>query len=87
LSTYFCQTTYIAFKIKNNSLKRQQFYVKGPKPGGEYFSYGFPMNPGQKRNENWTVGTKVYRVSAMHTKVLLIEIKAENEGQTVDLFE
>lgn len=79
-------TEFINFKIKNNSSNRNQFYVVGPKPDGSKFSYGFPMMPNSKRNENWSVGTKVYKVNALGFKKLLITIKKENENQTVNLF-
>ncbi|WP_431158060.1 GIN domain-containing protein [Winogradskyella poriferorum] len=77
---------FIKFKIKNNSSNRNQFYVVGPKPDGSKFSYGFPMMPNSKRNENWSVGTKVYKVSALGFKKLLVKIKKEDEGKVVNLF-
>jgi len=78
--------SYIRFKIKNNSKNRNQFYVVGPKPEGGKFSYGFPMMPGATRKENWTNGTKVYKVNSIGIKKLLVEIKAQDEGKTVALF-
>lgn len=78
---------FIKFAIKNNSLKRIQCYVKGPKPDGSSFSYGFPMNPGQMREKDWSVGSKVYQVNKMGLRKLLLEIKADDEGQTVKMFE
>lgn len=80
------EARFIKFDIKNNSLNRIQCYVKGPKPDGSTFSYGFPMNPGQKRNKYWSVGSKVYRVNHMGMKKLLLEIKAEDEGQVVKMY-
>ena len=80
------KTEYIDFKIKNNSVNRNDFYVVGPKPDGSKFSYGFPMMPNSKRHENWTVGTKVYKVNALGFKKLLITIVKENENQIVNLF-
>ncbi|MBO6632382.1 MAG: hypothetical protein JJ936_12670, partial [Psychroserpens sp.] len=80
------KTEYINFKIKNNSSNRNQFYVVGPKPDGSKFSYGFPMMPNSKRHENWTVGTKVYKVNSLGFKKLLVTIVKENENQVVDLF-
>ncbi|WP_299896937.1 DUF2807 domain-containing protein [uncultured Aquimarina sp.] len=77
---------FIKFKIKNNSITRNQFYVVGPKPDGSRFSYGFPMMPQATRKENWTVGTKVYKVSTLGKRRLLITIKPENENTTVALF-
>lgn len=80
------KTEYIDFKIKNNSSNRNDFFVVGPKPDGSKFSYGFPMMPYSKRHENWTVGTKVYKVNSLGFKKLLITITKENENQIVDLF-
>ncbi len=80
------ETIYINFRIKNNSSNRNNFYVVGPKPNGSRFSYGFPMMPHQKRTENWTVGTKIYKVNSLGFKKLLIEIKKEDDGEVIDLF-
>lgn len=80
-------TKYIDFKLKNNSLKRINAYVRGPKPDGKYFSYGFPMYPGQVKKERWTVGTKVFRRTNIGLKKLLVEIKEGDEGQIVKLYE
>ncbi len=80
------EVTYINFKIRNNSDNRQNFYVIGPKPDGRKFSYGFPMMPGAERKENWTTGTKVYKVTGLGLKKLLVTIKKEDENKTVDLF-
>lgn len=80
------EVSFINFKIRNNSDNRQNFYVIGPKPDGRKFSYGFPMMPGAERKENWTTGTKVYKVSGLGIKKLLITIKKEDENKTVDLF-
>ena len=78
---------FINFKIKNNSTNRNNFYVVGPKPDGSKFSYGFPMMPNAKRKENWSVGTKVYKVNSLGFRKLLITIKKEDEGQVVELFD
>ncbi|MEM6802933.1 MAG: DUF2807 domain-containing protein [Bacteroidota bacterium] len=80
------EARFIEFTLKNNSLNRIQCYVKGPKADGSSFSYGFPMNPGQKREKDWSVGSKVYRVNKMGMRKLLIEIKAEDEGQVVQMY-
>ncbi len=77
---------WIKFKIKNNSLSRKNFYVVGPKKDGSRFSYGFPMMPGATRKEDWTVGSKIYKVSKLGLRKLLVTIKAEDENQTVKLF-
>ena len=77
---------WIKFKINNNSLSRKNFYVVGPKKDGSRFSYGFPMMPGATRKEDWTVGSKIYKVSKLGLRKLLVTIKAEDENQTVKLF-
>jgi len=77
---------WINFKIKNNSFSRKQFYVVGPKKDGSRFSYGFPMMPGATRKENWTIGSKIYKVSKLGLRKLLVTIKASDENQTVKLF-
>ena len=80
------KTRYIKVRIKNNSKERLQAYVIGPKPDGKKFSYGFPLNPGQIKKENWTIGTKVYRQTKLGTRKKLAEIKPEDEGKVVSLF-
>jgi hypothetical protein len=77
---------FIDFKLKNNSFNRINCYVVGPKPDGSSFSYGFPMNPGQVRKKNWSIGSKVYRVTGLGTRKLLTEIKPDAEGDTVKLY-
>ena len=78
---------WISFKIKNNSLNRNHFIVKGPKEDGSYFGYGFPMMPNAKRKERWSVGTKIYKQTTLGFKKLLVVISPEDEGKTIDLFE
>ncbi len=80
------EARFIDFKLKNNSNKRINAYVRGPKPNGKYFSYGFPMRPGQVRKERWTVGTKVFRTNGMGLKKKLVEITANDEGEIVELY-
>ena len=81
------EARFIDLKVKNNSLKRINCYVKGPKPDGSTFSYGFPLNPGQARKKHWSVGSKVYQMSKLGTKKLLAVIEAADEDQVVKLFE
>lgn len=76
---------WIRFKIKNNSWNRNHFYVVGPKKDGSKFSYGFPMMPGTTRKENWSVGTKIYKVNSFGLRKLLVKIKPEDEGKIVKL--
>ena len=80
------EARFIDFKLKNNSNKRINAYVRGPKPNGKYFSYGFPMRPGQIRKERWTVGTKVFRSNALGLRKELVEITADDEGEIVRLY-
>ena len=80
------EAIFIKFRIKNNSSNRNNFYVIGPKPDGSKFSYGFPMMPNAKRKENWSVGTKIYKVNSLGFRKLLITIKKEDEGKVIDLF-
>jgi len=77
---------WITFKIKNNSWNRNHFVVVGPKKNGGKFSYGFPMMPGKSKKERWTTGTKIYKVNNLGLRKLLVTIKAEDEGKTVNLF-
>ena len=83
----FENAKYISFKIKNNSWNRNHFVVKGPKADGSFFGYGFPMMPGKVKKERWSTGTKIYKVSKLGLRKLLVTIKAEDEGTTVRLFE
>lgn len=78
--------TYITVKIKNNSWNRNQFVVRGPKPDGSYFGYGFPMMPGSVKKENWTVGTKVYKKNALGMRKLLVTLTEADAGKTIELF-
>ena len=80
------KVNWIRFKIKNNSSNRNNFIVVGPKSDGSKFGYGFPMMPFSTRKENWSVGTKVYKVNKLGLRKLLIKIKPEDEGKTVKLF-
>lgn len=78
---------WIDLKIKNNSAKRINAYVRGPKPNGKSFSYGFPMGAGQTRKERWTVGTKVYKMSKLGLKKVLVELTEEDDGKLVNLYQ
>ena len=78
---------YIDFKIKNNSWKRNNFVVVGPKKDGSSFSYGFPMMPQKSKSERWTVGSKIYKENKWGKRTLLVTIQEEDENQTVNLFQ
>ncbi|MEM6719607.1 MAG: DUF2807 domain-containing protein [Bacteroidota bacterium] len=77
---------WIHFKIKNNNSNRNNFFVVGPKKDGSKFSYGFPMMPNSTRKENWTVGTRIYKVNGLGLRKLLVTIKKEDADTTVKLF-
>lgn len=79
------QIDYIDFKIYNNSGKRLQMYVRGPR--GKRFSYGFPLNPLQKRQKHWPIGSKVYKVGKLGTRTLLATIEAADADGVVKLFD
>lgn len=79
------EVVYVEFKLKNNSMKRHNFYVSGRHEDGR-FSYGFPISPQMTRKENWPVGTKVYLVRSLGTRSLLYTAKAEDAGKTIPLF-
>lgn len=81
------KTRFINFKLKNNSLNRINCYVVGPKPNGKKFSYGFPMAPGQTRQKDWSIGSKVYRVTAVGIRKLLKVITEQDEGEVVMLYD
>lgn len=80
------KVSWIRFKIKNNSSNRNHFVVVGPKSDGSKFGYGFPMMPFSTRKENWSVGTKVYKVNKLGLRKLLVKIKPEDAGKTLKLF-
>lgn len=82
----FANARFIKFKLKNNSKSRKNYYVIGPKKNGSRFSYGFPMNAGQTREKDWTIGTKLYQQSKFGTKKLLLIITADDEGETVLIY-
>lgn len=77
---------FIKIKLKNNSPEFISAYVRGPKPDGKYFSYGFNLAPGQVKKERWTVGTKVFRVNKMGLKKKLITLRTQDENEIVELF-
>lgn len=81
------EISWIRFKIKNNSLNRHNFFVVGPKADGSKFSYGFPMMPQTTRKENWSVGTKIYKVNKLGLRRLVRTITPDDKGEIVKLFE
>ena len=77
---------YITVKVKNNSMKRRHFVIKGPNESGRGFSYGFPMMPLAVRERKVPVGTKILLQKGDILNKKLLTITAENEGQTLNLF-
>ncbi len=75
---------YIKLKVENNKILRQHFYIEGPKH--RKFSYGFPLNPYQKREKTVPVGTKIYKVNKLGVRKLLVTITAEDASKVVKLF-
>jgi hypothetical protein len=45
------------------------------------------MNPGQVRKKNWTIGSKVYRVTKLGLRKLMAEVVASNEGKVLKLYQ
>ena len=77
---------YVALKVKNNSLGRKHFVIKGPTDSGRNFSYGFPMMPLATREKKLPVGTKIYLQKNSIAKKQLVIITANDEGKVVNLF-
>lgn len=78
------QIQYVKVTFKNNSSTRQNFIINGPQKGN--FSYGFPMNAYATRIEDCPVGSKIYSETLGIKGKLLIEVKAEDNGKTLELF-
>jgi len=78
-------TRYIDVIFKNNSLNKISAYVQGPKPSGGNFSYGLNFFPQARKEENWTIGTKLYKVGKFGRKTLLHEVTAQDENQIIKL--
>jgi len=77
---------FIDFGIKNNSIRINSYYVKGPNGRGGDFSYGFKMLPFTSRAEYWPVGTIVYEQSHGGKLKELIVIIEGHEGNVIDLY-
>lgn len=78
---------YVALKIKNNSLVRKHFVIRGPNESGSEFSYGFPMMPLATRDKKVPVGTKIFLQKNGMGNKKLITITADDEGKVVNLFD
>ena len=73
------------FKIKNNTVRRNTYYVKGPNGRGGTFSYGFSLFPYATKPENWSIGTKIYQESYAGKLTELVTIKKEDKGKIITL--
>ncbi|MFT6810218.1 MAG: hypothetical protein ACJA01_003461 [Saprospiraceae bacterium] len=77
---------YVELKVKNNSLGRKHFIIKGLTERGRNLSYGFPMLPLATRSKKVPVGTKMFLQNSGITKKKLITFTADDEGKVVNLF-
>lgn len=77
---------YVELKVKNNSVTRKHFIIKGPTSNGKSFSYGFPMMPFATRVKKVPVGTKIFLQKSGLLNKKLITITASDEGKVIDLF-
>jgi hypothetical protein len=74
---------YLEFVIRNTSKSTIQAEVKGP--AKHPFGYGLAIRPGQPRMEKWPVGTKLYQTVAGIRKDVLLTVKADFAGRTVEI--
>lgn len=79
------EVVYINVKIKNNSSDRVNVEFNGPE--GARFGYGAPFGRYQTRKERFPVGTEIYLVRPLWKDTLLLTIKEEDAGKTVNLFQ
>ncbi len=79
------EIVYINVKVKNNSDGRVNVVIKGPE--GARFGYGAPFNSFQTRKERFPVGTEIYQERLLAKNKLLLVIKEEDAGKTVNLFQ
>lgn len=75
----------ILFRLKNNTIKKVNIYIKGPLENP--FGYGISFMPLQKKRERFPIGTNIYHVKRNGERVLLYTVKSEDEDQTVKLFD
>jgi len=74
---------YFNVALKNNSGKKVDLIVRGPK--SHRFSYGLPLRAGQKRKERFPVGTEIFLDKVLGKK-LLATVKETDENGTIKLF-
>lgn len=78
------EVVYINVKIRNNSSDRVNVVIRGPE--GARFGYGVPFNGFQTRKERFPVGTEIYLERPLWKNKLLVTIKEDDAGKTVELF-
>ncbi|MBO6524810.1 MAG: DUF2807 domain-containing protein [Balneolaceae bacterium] len=78
------EIVYVSVKLKNNSSERVNVVIKGPE--GARFGYGAPFGRFQTRKERFPVGTQIYLERQLWKNQLLLTIKEEHAGKTVELF-
>jgi hypothetical protein len=74
----------ISFVLRNSRLRIAKLEVEGPPEAR--FGYGFSMGPKAKRDETWPIGTRVYQISLLGGRKLLLTVSARDRGNTIDLF-
>ena len=77
--------TYVSFTMVNSSRKRVVLRVEGPRERS--FGYGFNLSAGDRRGENWPVGTRLFSESGLRGNRLLLTITEDMQGQLVDIFQ
>ena len=78
-------TRFIDIKLKTKGVKKLHCFVRGPKPDGNYFSYGLNLFPIVTKSERWSIGTKLYHVNAFGIRKLIYTVKEEDEGKIIRL--
>lgn len=82
-ATAYAEVEWLDIRIVNNSKKRIQTVVKGPR--GNRFGYGMPIKAGQVKKEKWPIGTKLFQTSPLGRK-LIYEVKAGDDQKKQLLF-
>ncbi len=78
------EVVYINVKIRNNSSDRVNVEFMGPEEAR--FGYGAPFGRFQTRKERFPAGTEIYLVRPLWKNKLLLTIKEEDAGKTIELF-
>ena len=80
------KVSFINIKLKNNSLTRSKFVVRGPNGRGENFAYGFSIFPGFSKSERWSIGTKIFLAKSGGVEELLYTLTPDDANSTIKLF-